>query len=102
MAPYLWTYEAANVVAYYVRQGELDYSVAINTLLALNDLCSIAINRGETPMALFEAAAAHGVTAYDASYLMLARSEGLPLATLDKKMRKVAKSMGIEVFGAGK
>ncbi len=99
MVPYLWTYEAANVVAYYVRQGELEYSVAINTLLALHDLCSIAIDRGETPIALFEAAEAHGVTAYDAAYLLLARSEGLPLATLDRKMRKVAKGMGIDVFG---
>jgi len=39
------------------------------------------------------------VTAYDAAYLLLARSEGLPLATLDRKMRKVAKGMGIDVFG---
>lgn len=102
MVPYLWTYEAANVVAYYVRQGELEYRLAINTLLALNDLFSIAIDRTETPMALFEASEVHGVTAYDASYLLLARGEGLPLATLDRKMRKVAKSMGIKVFGGGK
>ena len=101
MVPYLWSYEAANAVAYYVRQGELEYSVAFNTLAALNDLCSINIDRGETPMALFEAAEAHGVTAYDASYLLLARSEGLPLATLDKKMRKVAKGMGVRVFAVG-
>lgn len=98
MVPYLWTYEAANVVAYYVREGDLKYSEAINSLRALNNLYSISIDRGETPMALFEVAELHGVTAYDASYLLLARSEGLPLATLDKKMRKVAKRMNIELF----
>ena len=97
--PYLWTYEAANVAAYYVREGELDYSVAMNALYALNDLFSITIDRSETPQALFEAAEMHGVSAYDASYLLLARVEGLSLATLDKKMRKVAKSMGIQIFG---
>ena len=100
MVPYLWTYEAANVVAYYVREGGLEYSVAINALHALNDLFTINIDRGETPQALFEAAGMYGITAYDASYLLLARSEGLPLATLDKKMRKVAKGMGILLFEA--
>lgn len=102
MVPYLWTYEAANVVAYYVRRGELEYSVAANTLQAFNQLFTITIDRGETPLALFESAEAHGVTAYDAAYLLLARHEGIPLATLDKKMRKVARKMGIEIFGAAK
>lgn len=102
MVPHLWTYEAANVVAYYVREKEIEYSVAINTLLALHDLCTVAIDREETPMALFEMAEMHRVTAYDASYLLLARNEGLPLATLDKKMCTVAKGIGIELFGAGK
>ena len=78
----------------------VDNSVAINALHALNDLFTINIDRGETPQALFEAAGMYGITAYDASYLLLARSEGLPLATLDKKMRKVAKDMGIPLFGA--
>ena len=101
MVPYLWTYEAANVAAYYVREGELGYSVALNALHALNDVFTISIDRGETPQALFEAAESRGVTAYDASYLLLARAEGLPLATLDKKMRKVARGMGIYLFGSG-
>jgi predicted nucleic acid-binding protein len=100
VVPYLWTYEAANVAAYYVRRGELEYSVAIHALHAFNDVFSISIDRGETPQALFEAAELHAISAYDASYLLLARNEGLPLATLDKKMRKSAKRMGIPVFGA--
>ena len=74
---------------------------AANTLMALQALCAVIIDR-EAPLALFEAAEAHGVTAYDAAYLLLARSEGLPLATLDRKMRKVAKTMGIPVFGVVK
>jgi predicted nucleic acid-binding protein len=101
LVPYLWTYEAANVVAQYVRLGELDYDVAANTLIALQELCAVIIER-ETPLAIFECAEVHGVTAYDAAYLLLARSECLPLATLDKKMRKVARTMGIAVFGLEK
>ena len=98
LVPYLWIYEAANVAAYYVREGELQYSVASNTLRALKDLFTIHIDRGETPQVLFEAAETQRLTAYDASYLLLARNEGLPLATLDKRMQKVAKGMGIELF----
>ena len=99
LVPYLWTYEAANVLAQYVRLGELAFSVAANTLIALQELCSISIDR-ESPVALLELADGHDVTAYDAAYLLLARNAGVSLATLDKKMRKVARSMGITVFGA--
>lgn len=98
MVPYLWTYEAANVAAYYVRKGELEYSTASNALHTLSVLFTINIDRGETPRPLFEAAESYGVTAYDAAYLLLARGEGLPLATLDRTMRKVAKGMGISIF----
>jgi len=97
LVPYLWTYEAANVVAQYVRLGELEFGIASNTLVALQELCSVSIDR-ETPIALFEVANEHGVTAYDAAYLLLARNAGVPLATLDKKMRKVARNMGITAF----
>jgi predicted nucleic acid-binding protein len=39
----------------------------------------------------------HNLSSYDASYLDLAIKKGLPLATLDKKMRKAAKSMNVEL-----
>ena len=98
LVPYLWTYEAANVLAQYVRLGELAFSLASDTLVALQELCSISIDR-ESSVALLDLAHGHGVTAYDAAYLLLARNAGVPLATLDKKMRKVARSMGVTVFG---
>ena len=101
LVPYLWVYEAANVVAQYVRLGEVEFSVASNTLIALHDLFSINIER-ETPLALFELAQGYGVTSYDAAYLLLARNAGLQLATLDKKMRKTAAKMGIALFAAEK
>lgn len=39
----------------------------------------------------------YGLTSYDASYLLLAKKLGLPLASNDKRMRKAAKAEGIEV-----
>ena len=98
LVPYLWAYEAANVAAYYVRAGELAQDVAADSLHALQNLFTIRIDRDETPRTLFEAAEAQEVSAYDASYLLLARDEGLPLATLDKKMRKAARDMEISLF----
>lgn len=40
----------------------------------------------------------HSLTAYDAAYLELASRTGLPLATLDKRLRKAAASLGIAFF----
>ncbi len=38
-----------------------------------------------------------GLSAYDASYLLLAESLACPLATLDKDLRKVAKRRGVSI-----
>ena len=42
----------------------------------------------------------HGLTAYDAAYLALALTEGLPLATLDKKLIAAARVENISLIGA--
>ena len=38
-----------------------------------------------------------GLSAYDATYLLLAQKLGCPLATLDKDLRRVAKKYGVEI-----
>lgn len=38
----------------------------------------------------------HNLTVYDAAYLELAMRRGLPLATLDRELRTVARKIGIE------
>ena len=40
----------------------------------------------------------HQLSSYDAAYLDLALSEGLPLATLDKNLRAAAKRAGVELL----
>jgi predicted nucleic acid-binding protein len=42
---------------------------------------------------------AHRLTSYDAIYLDLAIRRGLPLATLDADLRKVAKKLGVSLLG---
>ncbi len=43
-------------------------------------------------------ARAHALSAYDASYLELSMREGLLLATLDQRLHKVARSVGVRIF----
>ncbi|WP_426239734.1 PIN domain-containing protein [Pararhizobium sp. DWP1-1-3] len=45
-------------------------------------------------------ARAHQLSAYDAAYLALAITEGLPLATLDKKLRQAAAAEAVQLFSA--
>ncbi len=40
----------------------------------------------------------HNLSAYDAAYLELAQRRSLPLATLDKHLRSVAKAAGIQLY----
>ena len=45
--------------------------------------------------AVFQLAAQRGVSAYDASYLWVARWSGLRLVTLDRRLEAVARGMGL-------
>jgi predicted nucleic acid-binding protein len=45
---------------------------------------------------VMEIAAATGRTFYDSSYLYLARRDGLKLITLDRKLQKAAKQVGVD------
>jgi hypothetical protein len=42
----------------------------------------------------------HGLTAYDAAYLVLAEREGIPLATLDAKLWTAAQAAGVSTLGS--
>jgi len=43
----------------------------------------------------------HQLTVYDATYLVLAQREGVPLATLDTKMRATARAAGVPLVAVG-
>jgi predicted nucleic acid-binding protein len=43
----------------------------------------------------------HGLTAYDAAYLVLAEREGIPLATTDGKLRAAAQAAGVPLLAGG-
>jgi len=47
--------------------------------------------------AILEVAFRYGLSGYDASYLLVAQSRGLDLATNDAQLRKAAKKAGIDL-----
>ena len=97
VAPYLWVYEAAFVVHHYVRKGAISPETGADHLKGLFDLCTV-VRGEETPVALMAFASEHGVSAYDASYVLLARAHRRPIATLDRNMLAAARRLGVTVF----
>lgn len=90
LVPYIWVYESAFVTHYYVKQKAVTYDDATSRLDALFELSTV-IRGEETPSQLLDVARSYTVSSYDASYLLLAKQQECPLATLDKKMRKACK-----------
>ncbi|OXE35111.1 MAG: VapC toxin family PIN domain ribonuclease [Phenylobacterium zucineum] len=99
--PSLWHLEVGNVLEMSIRRGVRDVAFGDVTL---SDLASLPIRVDpETDHHAWGAtkrlAAQHALTLYDAAYLELARRRGLPLATLDKALRKSAETEGVPLLG---
>lgn len=98
IAPTLWWFEVRNILVVNERRGRID-AVGTAEFLAELDRLPILLDRdavGETVVAL---ARKHGLTAYDAAYLELARRLGAPLATLDHALAAAARTDGVHLIG---
>src|SRR2546430_3683643 len=89
VVPQLWPLEVANVLVLAARKGRITQDKCARLLDVLGALPvfvdSQTVARAFTN--IVEVAVAHRLTAYDASYLDLARRLNLPLATLDAELR---------------
>ncbi len=98
--PYLWHLEVANTLLVGERRKR---STQANTVAWLGFLSALPITvDAETRIHAFgntlSLARNHQLSAYDASYLELAMRLGLPLATLDDKLKTAAKAVGVPLF----
>ena len=90
LVPPVWPLEIGNVLLIAVKRGRLtarDVSLLITELRAL----PVEIDATSTERAVEETlslARKYELTTYDASYLELAKRRGMPLATLDPKLRQ--------------
>ena len=100
VVPAIWAPEVANVVLVSERRGRL---TVVESVAYLRDLAEMTVDVDDAVPAatwgpVISLARAHGLSAYDASYLELALRRGLPLATQDNRLRAAAAQVGVPIF----
>lgn len=98
LVPALWHLEMANGLIISERRGILTATDADRCLTNLEQLLALAFETDSASVsarAAFAVARAFQLSAYDATYLELARRERLPLATLDDRLKAAAPQAGV-------
>jgi predicted nucleic acid-binding protein len=101
LVPSLWHLEIANGIATSLRFKIITPEEADQVLIWAEGLLNKAIETAHETVTVRRAlttARTFQLSAYDAVYLELARTESLPLATLDKKLRNAAERAGVEIY----
>lgn len=100
LVPGIWPLEVANVLLVAGRTKRLGKAEAMRfiSLVRTLPIDVVQASPGRILGEVLALATETGLSAYDAAYLDLAIREGLPLATLDKAMKKAAKRTGVEFF----
>ena len=94
--PSLWVYEMASAFRIAEKRQRI---TSDDTRQYLAYLKILMIDHHHADSAeIVDIARQTGLSIYDASYISLCLQEDLPLATLDKQMRKVAEELGIKVL----
>jgi predicted nucleic acid-binding protein len=101
LVPALWILEVANVLAVGERRGNLTADQLVRAMSLVEQLLGETIET-ISPLITFRqvltTARSFRLTAYDAVYLEVSRSEGVPLATLDDALRAAAPRAGVELL----
>jgi predicted nucleic acid-binding protein len=100
VVPHLWHLEAANVLLSAEKCGELETGEVERFIAQLESL-PIQVDPLTARQAFsrtLSLSRAYKLSSYDAAYLELAIREGLPLATLDKDLKKAAKQADVELY----
>jgi predicted nucleic acid-binding protein len=100
LVPSLWPYEIANGLWVAERRGRTT-ATKIQRVLGLLQPLPIRVDVASHERARAEVLALArqaGLAVYDAAYLELAIREGLPIATLDARLREAAGRLGVPEF----
>jgi predicted nucleic acid-binding protein len=98
--PSLWPLEVANALLMGERRKRSTQADTASWLAFLNSL-PISVDDETTTRAwgdTLNLARSHNLSAYDAAYLELALRRGLPLATLDNRLKAVAGAVGVPEY----
>jgi predicted nucleic acid-binding protein len=97
MVPPIWPFEVANALLVGERRKRVTVAQVTSVLRRIADLpISVDVVRVDRAFEqVLSFARQQQLTEYDAAYLELALREGIPLCTLDDKLRRAARSAGI-------
>jgi predicted nucleic acid-binding protein len=98
VVPPLWMWEVTNVMALQTGRITADEAKAYLDDLSVMTIEITPIPSYEEMKDVFDTARAHRLTAYDAQYLLLAQTMGLPIATLDTGIRNALTAAGVALF----
>jgi len=101
IVPPLWILEMANSLAVGERRGNLTHAQVGRCLHLIEQLLGEAIETSTSIITfrqVLTTAQSFRLTAYDAVYLETARSEGVPLATLDRALLAAAPRAGVDLI----
>ena len=102
VVPKIWRFEVGNALQMAIRRKRIDADFRDKALVKLSAL-PIAIDPETDAHAWTTAlrlAERFALTLYDAAYLEVAQRLGIPLATLDQKLRAAAHSLSVPLLGA--
>jgi predicted nucleic acid-binding protein len=100
LVPRLWHLEIGNVLLVGERKGRCTQADTASWLSFLSGL-PIVVDGATEARAWSDTmnlGRQHGLTEYDAAYLELAVREGVPLATLDAKLKTAAQVIGVRIY----
>ncbi len=100
VVPWIFYCEIAATCAKAVRGRRLDDETARDFMDQLTNLGIDLDVKLDTASELYNGAMRTGAQAYDAMYVVLAESMGLPVATVDRGMRTAARSLNVPLFSA--
>jgi predicted nucleic acid-binding protein len=97
LTPSIWPLEVANALLMAERRKRITTAQATAFLQRISKLPILVepISSNRAFEHILSVARQHQLTEYDAAYLELALREALPLATLDTKLRRAARTAGL-------
>ena len=107
LVPAVWSLEVLNTLLLAERRGRLERAVVDRIFVRLLRLpirvaaetCEVGSEPEAWPLRVHRLARDHSLTSYDASYVLLAQVRGIPLASDDSAMNRVARELSIPVLG---
>ena len=99
LAPAIWPLEVANGLRTAERRGRLDLAdlARVRELLQALPVQVEGVVLDTALGEVLDIARRLDLTAYDAAYLALAARRGLPLATVDDRLRRACEQAGVEL-----